>query len=669
MIIEELFHLEKLSVRSINLCRRIIELYKESELSSLERILFHYNKFKTFKNIRNCGAHSNDELIRFCLKFVDKEISESQRKENFYEQLTSSFSRTQREVVNSFIETNVNKLSNRSKNAIIVFLQENLKIQNVCERILSNDQFILSKINNVGAKSKVELAIFIKEIEEFTVKVSHFENENDLILIKNKYFIENTFSFSNIPEEIIDSSSIFTLVDFLINSGLIFEKKENLIFRKTLKIYRDQLEIGIDEMSIEIDLSRERIRQLKNNCLEKLFVNLQFIKNFEDNLFQKYNIDQNKPIIFIGDESNDFINSVNNTKFSKEFTAYIIYSKLAEKFDLIGRIEDVLQTRKINSRERHNWNNFYLVDRNVSEKFKFTDFVDDVNSRINERIFESYSLNFKSFIMGFSIDSNLDDLNIILEVAEEILNIEFGIYIDTYDDIRFVRNSNKQVFEYSYSALKSIGKPAKVDEIFKKITELHPEYETNESKIRSSLKRQHGFVPIGRRSIFGLKEWESELINFKGGTIRNIVIEFLNSELEPKHISEITKYVLKYRPKTYERSILDNLKADKTTSFVFYKNSTIGLRYKKYDESFVRNKKESTDSKSWEIRFEEFKEFVTKNSRIPKYTGCPYQETRLYRWFKLQERKMMSGNLNGNKSDLLNSVLVQMEKAELRNIK
>ena len=131
MIIEELFHLEKLSVRSINLCRRIIELYKESELSSLERILFHYNKFKTFKNIRNCGAHSNDELIRFCLKFVDKEISESQRKENFYEQLTSSFSRTQREVVNSFIETNVNKLSNRSKNAIIVFLQENLKIQNV----------------------------------------------------------------------------------------------------------------------------------------------------------------------------------------------------------------------------------------------------------------------------------------------------------------------------------------------------------------------------------------------------------------------------------------------------------------------------------------------------------------------------------------------------------
>ena len=88
--------------------------------------------------------------------------------------------------------------------------------------------------------------------------------------------------------------------------------------------------------------------------------------------------------------------------------------------------------------------------------------------------------------------------------------------------------------------------------------------------------------------LFGLQEWENNLENFRGGTIRSIVADFLDGESEPKHISVIAQFVLTYRPDTYERSILDNLKADETNTFVFFKNSVIGLSSKTYDDSFVR---------------------------------------------------------------------------------
>ena len=177
------------------------------------------------------------------------------------------------------------------------------------------------------------------------------------------------------------------------------------------------------------------------------------------------------------------------------------------------------------------------------------------------------------------------------------------------------------------------------------------------------MKRQNGFVPIGRRSIFGLKEWENQLENFKGGTIRSIVSEYLESEIDPKHISAIAEYVLNYRPNTYERSILDNLKADETKTFIFFKNSTIGLKSKKYDNSFVElNQIDLLESKSWEERYNDFVKFITINNRLPFSSGCPDEEIRLYRWYKVQEGKIKNGKLDSEKSNLLSQVTIQFNR-------
>lgn len=767
MTIKDIYDANEINLRSFNVCN-------DNGLIDLVTILKHYEKYKTFNNIRNCGIKSNEELIKLCVKYsnptansyvISKDIfskiilnlSEKQLNEinnsivsysenlsartrnsirlllrgkldiininekilsndnfvvhrmrsignnsipeliqfielikatlfqflkdnnnlikieipisqNSIVTLISNFTRSQREIVNSFIEINTTSLSNRAKKAITSFLDGNLKIRNISARILINDRFDFKEIKNVGSLTVTELKTFIDSISNFIKKVSLVENENELISLRNRFFIERTFSISSIPNDILESQSIFKLVDFLLYNNAIFEKNENLIFKKTCKIYDKQLEQTLDDTAAEMNISRERVRQIRKNIIENLFNSLSFIRNIEDDLYQKYNIDQNQNLINVEDHMKILINATNNTNFSNEFITFIIYTYNSDKFDIVGEIEDVLLSKYFNSRERHNWNNFYLVKVDICRLFNFNDFVNDVEKRTNERIEESYSFNFKSYLMRFCKSPNFDSLNDILEVAEKILNTEFGIYIDTDDNLKFTRNSAKQAYEYAYEALKIIGEPSKVIEIKKKIEELHPNYETNEMKVRVSMKRQNGFVPIGRRSIFGLKEWENEIENFKGGTIRNIVSEYLESEVEPKHITEITEYVLNYRPNTYEKSILDNLKADETGIFNFFKNSTIGLIAKQYDTSFVQlNRIENIDTKSWEESYFDFVQFINSNKRLPYSSGCPEDEIRLYRWYKIQEGKFKNGKLKNEKSDLLSNFIFQFENGNINN--
>ena len=468
MTLNQLSYLEEISVRSLNVC-------EDNGLLDLASMISYYQENKTFTNLKNCGRKSDEELTAICLKYIDKgnlEYSELVNKENKIIILISSLTRTQIEVINSFIETHLILLSKRSKNAITSFLNGNLKISNICDKILAIERFNIQEIKNVGEKSVLELKHFIESIIEFIEKVAIVKNENDLIILKNSFFIEKTFSINTIPYEILETQSIFRLVDFLISNDAIYEKKENAVFRKGLKIYNNQVESTLEEISLDIDVSKERARQLRVKCLEDLFVNFQFVKQMEDNLYEKYNIDQNQNIIFVDDALNKLINDSNNTNFSKEFNSIIIYSFISDNYDLVGDLADVLVPRYFNSKERHNWENFYLVKKKISCLLNFNSFVDDIRRRMDARIDKSYNFNFNSYLFSFLDAINLNEINNVSKVAENILFYEFGISINANHTILFNRNSQKKSYEYAFEALKIIGIPSKVNDITKKIKEL-----------------------------------------------------------------------------------------------------------------------------------------------------------------------------------------------------
>jgi hypothetical protein len=583
MTIEEIYYSEDISVRSFNVCNN-------NDLKDLNAILKHYGEHKTFGNLRNCGRKSNEELIALCVKYIDygsSQIVEPSKPEKQLITTISNFTRTQREIVNSFIEINANNLSNRSKNSITSFLNGNLKIRYLSERILANDRFNFQDIKNVGTKTVTELKSFIDSVIEFIVKVAEVKNERDLVALRNRFFIEKTFLISSIPNEILESQSIFSLVDFLISKNAIFEKNENIIFQKALKIYDNQPELTLDEIADQINISKERVRQIRKGVLENLFNNLQFVKNIEDDLYQKYGIDQNQHLINIDNDINKRINDVNKINFSIEFNTFLIYTYFSAKFDLVGEILDVLQPKYFNSRDRHNWDNFYLVKNQLTNEFDFNNFADDIDKRISARNEITYSFHFKSYLNNFIKNENYSLISILFPVAERIINQEFDLIIDLNDNIVFKRNTVKQVPEYAIETLEKLGVPSKIEEIYKRIEIDNPEITKSQEALRGSLQRTPEIIYFGRSSTYGLKKWEIEKEGIKAGTIKDIIFEYLQDKTDPIHILELLNEVHKYRAKTNAKNIITNLKLDPQKQFIIFNQSFIGLKGKIYNSSLT----------------------------------------------------------------------------------
>lgn len=653
MTIDEIYRKEKISIRSYHVC-------KYYNFNSVKELREYYYEHKSFAKLRNCGNKSNEELIEICKNYKENNIESQEietQTENPIKKIIEGLTRTQRETINNFILTNINSLSVRGKNRIIYFLENNLKIKHFAEEIFLSTDFSLKNIRNVGSKTKKELEVLINEVKSFVIKVSESNDEKYLISLKNNFLIKRTFSLSKIPSKILETESIFLLADFLLNENALFDETQTNIIKKSLKIYHNQKELTNDEVAKEVNLTRERVRQIRNSCLDELFNKLLFILNFNDDIFQKYNLDINSNQIEINLDVVHRINNANNTNLSREFITYILFSYLFDRFLLIGNIEDVLQPKYFNVRNRHNWKSFYLITKEIVDGLDFNALANDIASRINDKIEESYSFNFKSYLSRFLTNNNIEILDIVVPIGEKMVNEEFELYLDLEENLIFKRNTYKQVYEYAYEALEQLGKPSKVKRIFEKVIELHPDYYTEEAKIRVSMKRKNGFVPIGRTSVFGLKKWENELDNFKGGTIRDIAEEYLSQYAVPKHTSDITNHVLKYRPKSSQYSILQNLKLDESGLYVFYKGSHIGLSTKKYDAIYVRISESGIeDKKSWEESFELLKEFIEKENRLPYSSGCPESEKKLYRWFNMQKQNCSNEKLKREKENLITEI-------------
>ncbi|GAK97485.1 hypothetical protein JCM19294_21 [Nonlabens tegetincola] len=654
MTIDEIYKKEEISVRSYHVC-------KYNDLNSISDLKKYYYKNKSFEKLRNCGRKSNKELIDICSKYSDDYGVNNDievKNENPLKNIISNLTRVQREVINSFIFVNTNSLSVRSKNAISVHLKNNLKVKNFTEKVLLSESFNVQNIKNVGAKCVPEIELYISIIKDFIFEVSQTRDQNYLIALKNKFLIQRTFDIPLVPSEILESESIFQVTKFLLNQNAFFDETQTVIVKRAFKLFNNQKELTLDEIAEQVDLSRERVRQIRKLCLEDLFNKLLFISNFNDDLFQKYSIDIESMYIDINTDILNKINQSNNTNFSREFITFILSAYLNDSFSIVGNYEDVLQPKYFNSRNRHNWNNFYLVEKELSLEFDFTSFTNDISNRISDRIEESYSFNFKSYISKFLTNNNIDILELLFPICEVVINEEFEIYLDLEENINFKRNTSRQAHEYAFEALEYLGKPSKVKEIFQTVLELYPNYDTEETKIRVSMKRKNGFVPIGRKSVFGLKKWESELDNFKGGTIRDIVKEYLMQFAVPKHISDITEHVLKYRPKSNQYSILQNLKLDESGLYIFFKGSHIGLTTKKYASDFKKiSEVKKTDRKTWEERFVILQNFVSTEKRLPFSNGVPEKEIKLYRWLNIQKSKQNKGKLPENKVEKLNSLL------------
>jgi hypothetical protein len=282
--------------------------------------------------------------------------------------------------------------------------------------------------------------------------------------------------------------------------------------------------------------------------------------------------------------------------------------------------------------------------------------MNDISSRINEKIEEDYLFNFQTYLLNFQKTDCFDFLDEITQITERIVFNEFSLILDAYENIIFTNNTHKNLSEYIFEILQKKDKPLTVPEIYAIINTKHPNVTKSEQALRGSLQRDDRIMHFGRNSTYGLKIWEQKE-NIKGGTMHDISEEYLNQHLVPIHIDELVNYVSKYRKNVTQKNLLYNLKSVSNKRFYFFKKGFVGSVKQHYDNTWIRL--ENIKKKTWDELYLELLEFCKKNKRLPN-TSVKSNENKMYRFFYKQNKKIDS--IDKNKKEKIEYIKINFPK-------
>lgn len=640
--IDILLTTDRITTRTYNVC-----LYNDL-LNNLD--IVNYCRINgNFTKLRNCGKFSNEQLIGIYYEEKEKFPIIEEEKINILNSLVN-LNDFQKKIIESIFSNKFKKLSTRTRNSVIKALNSKLNVYCFLEKFPTKDSFALLEQIKISLKSINELIEFKIFIEKEILKYAVIEDIEILRKHLNYFFITEYFGEDSsflTPEE---TSSVFYILDKLIQHNKIFKDNESFIFKYCNRIYKNEKYLLLNEAAVKLNFTKERVRQIRVSIMDRLPDLLQFIKHLSDPVLDKILIDKNKDYIDTSEVTITEMIDNNNLKFTEEFILFICSIFSNSNYRIVGSYKDTLMYRDFKFRDKYNWKKIYLLKRELYDVFRVKTFINAFEIILHDNYENDTEINLRDFLRKFvSINSDYFFVRLLM-FAELLLEKEFAVQLNTNKQITLHRTSHKKYSDYMYDALLAIGHPAASEEIFRYCAEHFPGVIVSESTVPRACLRNDKITSVGRSSIYALKIWEVETDNFKGGTILKIVEEFLQEFNEPQHISVIEKHVKKYRPETNSKNIWNNLRVDPKKTFTFFKNSFIGLCYRIYDGKFqILDPEVDNKSLPWEERFQQLKTFVSQNNHLPLSGSVNIFEVSLYRWMKTQTTLYRAGKIKEEK--------------------
>ncbi len=559
-----------------------------------------YSSSFSFNTIRNIGEKSVNELIVFkeaLLIFIKKfkfQENETLTEEGIRPTILTDLNEPFVEIVNEFnpfkkaalnrhIEYRISNLGVRARNGITEFFGNTFNAKEIIEKIYSYS-FDFDDIKNIGSKTVSELDGFKDDISSF-IKTLQFIEDDQLSREYAKLIVKNTFknlpiNFNEQFENIFDTTGkikLFKLILFLIENGQLLKEREKELF---YFIYTETKTQPFDQIAKALNLTKERLRQIKVILEDEIQGYFRFILSFNSQDIIDYNITSDKYFKVIDTYFIQKINTSEDVKFNIRFYSIIFNLFLEKSHCVLGDDETI--SGKLKSSNNNRYKYCYIIENIVFNSFDFEKFTDDVSIKLSERITETFALHFEGYLHQFVKQNGKQHLSTIKSICEAILYNLFELVINKEGYVVFERNIKKLMQDYALEILEELGEMTKVEDITKTINEKYPGLETTEQSVRGTLQREKGlFIYIGRTSTYGLKKWETENTSLKGGTIRDIAEEYLEKHSSPQHIFDIVQYVKKYR-NTSSTSIFRNIQAEESNRFVFFEGGFIGLKNKIY---------------------------------------------------------------------------------------
>ena len=421
---------------------------------------------------------------------------------------------------------------------------------------------------------------------------------------------------------------LFTAISYLMTK---MGDREYEIARRGLNIVYGQKIQDLNEISSSLNLSRERVRQLRANCLGKLLSfpktlsRIGLIDEYEYDVQSDYDIQRIREEECV-DFSNDFIT--------------ICISIANPNLSIIGSSNKTL-LKSSDSTSR-----LYLVPTDIHKLFDFNLFIIKIENMLKEKRFYPYRDDLESFIRVL-IKKEIPDeefYRIVKECRQILLKGYPNNIINS--QLFFPANARKTIPYLIEDILREFNHPMTAEQICSVLNERYPDLEQIPSKIGANALRNSNIVAVSRSSTYTLTEWSYS--EKRGGTIRDIVEEYLNSLIEPiASLTDICDQVAIYRKNVKESSIKTNLLAETSNKFsLYYKNGEMFIGFSNYTFDPLFEKQEKRHGRrSFQESITLLEQFIQENRRFPYSSGVSDEEIRLNRFLGACKYKQQKGLL------------------------
>lgn len=586
---------------------------------------------KEIHSLKNCGAKTIDEILAIqSVLNPTHEEQDSNAPEFIPRSLPANI-----DILLPLVMPRLEGLSARAKNGIIIFLEENHNSLSEMYATFTNPQFDPVKMRNVGRSTAAEVMDVLNGIGDY---LESFADEKSVEDAVTKFFTK-TLDDQQIPtaaqdeihelENTLGRFPLFAALKAYIE-GL--EGEERSIIDGLLVIHEDQVPRDRIDVAAELGLSSERVRQKRNKLLDTLatyfasYRTLGFVNECPYN-YQMRRI-------------NEDVNTEEGTDFNLNFINWV----LASTFEEVTLLGDVIKTIT----GYYDKNHFLcLVPTGLCQYMDFNAFLEDVETRLAEKRINEEKVRLQNLINTHLKTQYCEDEMPAIETAcRSILYLHYPVDVD-FGQVIFKPNTRKNNPIIIEEIIRTAGHPLTLEEIYNEFIYQYPERYTEMKALRGSVNNNPNIIPIGRSSTYTLIEWEGG--EQKGGSIRDIIAEYLNS-LEPSiaSIPDIVEYVTKFRPTTDEKNITSNISMDKSGLFeTYYKDGVrcLALAGRTYPMDYFLVVTEAHSASAQSLWYPKLVQFIEANERFPFSSNAANEEIQLGHFWLKQERYYREGKL------------------------
>lgn len=636
-----------LSIRAMNVCRNSsIENIGHILLLDLERI----------RSLKNCGRRTTEELENIKIKFAyltteknELEQASTETVAELVDNANESVSEAESDINEQkgvldlippsvyfkfcdWLEWKFSKLSVRAKN-IVPSLSNPSDVISAFSEVNSNE---LLSISNCGKKTSYEIIKYIEDVkihfESILKNISVEYNSQSPISPQEREVAELAHRFPFLLTKECETIYNFIrkehITPYLYIVKLFVFRSDNekiKIFRDFYGINHDFSKSSLSEIALKVDLTRERVRQITNNCLP--------LPKSLHNSVKQYLAPFINDIIPFDDRIWNNIQRDNMLDETSAQTAYLVCSILDSH--CIVQIDEKDQE--------------YLVKRSLLLNVKVKNVLYNLCRYIELKHTMVERIDILNYIKSERRSYHKDVANLCIIYANYI-RLKYNLEVENDRYVLILPNSLDIPCAIE-NILDQKGKPMSFSELMEEFNLLYPAYSfSSASSFKPYIFKNPNILAKGKSGFYVLKSWK----NCFTGTLTNYLEYILETCNEPILLDDLVDFAKEEFPNTNKKSIYSLIIGDNSDRFIIYQDDYVGLPTNN-DSNINLKERKLVKRFSFETRFESFKEFVAIHKRIPNSSGSD-EEQSLARWMNNALRNNIE--ITAEQSELLNQYLL-----------